>query len=190
MRKDSLREDYFLWLYGLIGKQLRTYYKLCRYLHQKPFTWTVHNDDNRYEDGLRLRDAFIEERKLDSTHLEVSYFLEEECSVFEMIIALAQRINDLMYDLNKQEDQTPRWFTEMLNNLGLDILADNYTPKERFDNVTESRIDEIISVLVSRKYDRYGQGGLFPLKRRPPTDQARQELWYQLMLYLDENYGL
>jgi hypothetical protein len=188
-RQGNLKEDYFLWLYGLIGKQHRTYFKLCRLLHQKKFTWTVHNDDNRYEDGLNLRRGFVETHDLDEAHLEVEYFLKGECTVFEMLIALAQRINDLMYDLNNHQDKTPKWFYDMLLNLGLSIYIDSYNLGLDFDNVTESKIEEKVSVFLSRQYDYYGQGGLFPLKRRPPSDQARQEIWYQLMLYLDENYG-
>ena len=190
MRRQTLSEQYFLWLYGLIGKQRRTYYKLCGSLHKKKFRWFVHNDDNRFQDGLNLRDRFIEEQKLDEDHTEVRYFLKGDCTVFELLVSLAQRINDLMYDLESTEDHSSKWFLEMVRNLGLDVYTDNYSNLEAFSHVTETHISDVTEKLVSREYDYYGNGGLFPLKRRPPNDQSREEIWYQLMLYLDENYGL
>lgn len=190
MGRTTLSEEYFTWLYNLISKQKLSYRKLCRELHLKTFGWSVPNDDNRCEDGLNLRNLFIEECDLDESHLEVRYFLKGDCTVFEVLVSLAQRINELMYDLKNPEDHTARWFLEMVRNLGLGIYVDGYNLGKDFDPVTEAKIDEILVTLIERTYDFYGRGGLFPLKRRPPKDQTNVEIWYQLMNYLDENYGL
>jgi len=189
-RKTTLREEYFSWLYSLVGNQKRTYKKLCTELHSTRFIWSVHNDDNRCEDGLNLRDEFYEKKKLDESFVEVAYWLREECTVLEVLVALSQRMNELMTDLNHREDHTSKWFFEMIRNLKLDQYTDSRMPDSVTDPVTEAKISEILSVMMDRTYDFYGSGGLFPLKRRPLKDQTDVEIWYQLMAYLDENYGL
>lgn len=191
-RRTTLREDYFSWLYSLIKnpKNKRTYVKLCKGLHKIPFRWHIKNDDNRREDGLNLRDRYYEENRLDESFVEVAYWLREECSVLEMMIALAQRINGITYDLKDQEDKTPRWFLEMLKNLKLSRFTDNSTPYEELDPVQEAEVCDTLCDTLDRTYDRYGNGSFFPLKRRHPQDMRTTEIWYQLMLWLDENYGL
>lgn len=189
MGRETLKEEYFSWLYKQIGKQRRSYVKLCKELHEKKFRWTIHNDDNRCEDGLALRDIFAEENNLDETHLEVKYFFKADCSVFELLVALAKRIDDLMYDLEHQENHASRWFREMLENLRLSRFTDDTFRDTFLDPVSEASVNEILEVFMDRQYGFDGRGGLFPLKKRPPEDQSEVEIWYQLMRYLDENYG-
>ena len=50
---------------------------------------------------------------------------------------------------------------------------------------------------MSRQYDSHGRGGIFPLKYVPEfyesgefPNQNRLELWYQMQLYLAENYDI
>ncbi len=189
MRNQTIREEYFLWLYKLVDGRKRSYRKLCKELYETKFRWSVHNDDNRCEDGIELRDLFVEEKGLDETHLEVESLLVGDCNVFEMMVALAQRMNNLSYDLNTQEDKTAKWFQEMLENLNLSVYLDNTSIDARLSPQQSGKVCEICDTLMDRTYDRYGNGSLFPLKRRHPKDMARVEIWYQLMLYLDENYG-
>lgn len=186
MRKQqTIREDYFLWLYKIVDGRKRSYRKLCKRLYEINFRWSVHNDDNRCEDGIELRDLFIEEEKLDESHLEVQALLKGECNLFEMMVALAQRMNDLTYDLKTQDDKTSKWFNEMICNLDLFEYDDMWI----FTPISEAKIDRICDTLMDRTYDWYGRGSLFPMKRRPPKDMAKVEIWYQLMLYLEENHG-
>lgn len=189
-RKTTLNEDYFSWLCNLIRDHRHGYTVLCRELYNKTFRWHIHNDDNRCQDGLNLRELFIEEAGIDENHLEVRYFLKGECTVLEVLVALSKRINELMYDLNHQEDHTSKWFQEMISNLKLDEFTDKLARGARFTEVTEMQIDTLLEICLDRTYDVYGRGGLFPLKKRHPKDMATVEIWYQLMAYLDENYGL
>lgn len=188
-RRQTLSESYFSWLYKQVSKQNRSYIKLCRELHKKKFRWFVHNDDNRCEDGLALRDQFAEVDNLDKRHLEVRYFLKGECTVFELLVALSQRMNDLMYDLKDPQDHSSKWFMEMVSNLRLSRFADNRSNDFRFSPVDEAEIDEILEIFMDRTYGYDGRGGLFPLKKRPPEDQTKVEIWYQMMLWINENYG-
>jgi hypothetical protein len=190
LRKSiPIEGEYFLWLYDHIKSKKHDYLKLCEILFHTEFKWYVHNDDNRCQDGTNLRDVFFEEKHLDESHLEVRSLLKKRCSVFEVLVALALRMNELMYDLDNQRDQTPKWFHEMLTNLGLNIYVDGFNFGRRFDEMTELRIDDILTTLMDRTYDSYGRGGLFPLKRAPRNHQADVEIWYQMMAYMDENYG-
>jgi len=191
MGKKPVKDDFFLWLYNIIRdkKRRQSYIQLCRLLYEKPFRWSVHNDDNRLEDGLTLRETFIQEEDLDEGHLEVLYFLNKPCSVFEVLIGVAQRLNDTMYDLRDHGDHTPRWFNELLVNLRLNEFIDKPDNKEEpLSPTDECAIEEIVETFLDRTYDFHGNGGLFPLKKRPLKDQQSVEIWYQMMAYLAENY--
>jgi hypothetical protein len=189
-KRTTTKEEYFLWLYSLVDTHRKTsYIKLCRELHKIPFTWFVPNDDNRCSDGLSLRDEFIELRGLDETHLEVEYLLKGECTFFEMLVGLARRMEFTMYDLNPNRDKTPRWFMELIHNLGFNEHDDSTSREELLDEMVVTKIFEKVDTVLSRQYDFFGTGSLFPLKKRPPKDMSRVELWYQLMYYLEENYG-
>lgn len=186
MGRKTIRDEYFSWLYARIADPKRSYKVLCSELHKKTFRWSVHNDDNRCEDGLDLRDDFFTEHHLDESHLEIAYWLREGCTVFEVLVALAKRMNDITYNLDTQADQTAKWFHELIRNLGLWEYDDRW----EFTPISEAKVDEILESWMDRTYDFYGKGSLFPLKRRPKQDMTTVEIWYQLMLYLDENYGL
>lgn len=187
-----LKEEYFDWLVNnLLGKSIFSRYtKLCKELHSKKFRWFVHNDDNRCEDGLNLRDIFIEKKNLDESHLEVKYFLKGDCTVLEMMVALAQRMNNLMYDINDtQNDKTPKFFHEILVNLNLNRFVDGYNLGRDFDPVSEAQINEVLEIMMDRTYGVDGLGGMFPLKKHHREDQSKVEIYYQMMYWLDENYG-
>lgn len=188
-RRISLNEEYFSWLYSLVGDQKRRYVKLCAILHKTKFYWSVKNDDNRCEDGLNLRQIYIEENSLDESHLEVRYFLKRECTVFEMMVALAKRMDDITYDLKTHENKTSKWFFEMLQNLRISRFTDDSSPYEELTPVQEAEVCDRLCYTLDRTYDRKGNGSLFPLKKTHPNDMRDTEIWYQLMLWLDENYG-
>lgn len=189
MKEKKINDEYFSWLYSKVKRQQRSYLKLSRFLHTILFKWSVANDDNRCEDGLNLRQNFIDENRLDESHLTLRYFMKAPCTVFEVLVALAGRLDFNMYELGNQESQEPRWYREMLMNLRLAEYTDNYNSSERFDEMTEQAIYKVIETFMDRTYAFDGTGGLFPLKRRPKNDQRTVEIWYQMMLYLDENYG-
>jgi hypothetical protein len=187
-RRLTLKESYFLWLYNLIGDQRRSYKKLSGILHKKIFRWFIHNDDNRCEDGLTLRSLYIEENNLDESHLEVSYFLKGDCTIFELMVALSQRLNELTYDLDTHDNTTSKWFLEMLRNLRLARFSDDSSPYVEFDGVADAEINEILEVLIDRTYGCDGKGSLFPVTVTK-SDMSTTEIWYQMMAYLEEHYG-
>lgn len=186
MRETTrIRKEYFDWLLNFnIGGEARRYLGLLSLLHQKTFRWFIRNDDNRCEDGLALRNSFVDAFNWDRDHLEVEYFLKSECTILELLVALAKRTNDYMYDLNPDNDQTSKWFFEMITNLGFDRFSG-----KTIGRMHEVEIDDVLESLMDRTYDYYGHGSLFPVEKRPHKDMAKVEIWYQLMEYLDQKYG-
>ena len=131
------------------------------------FTWTVPNDDNRLHDGLELRFEFLND---DSGFMY-------ECTVLEMLIALARRCSF--------EDGSPEdiWFWHFMRNLGLTEFND-----EQWDDHVANHVHNVVSNMVERSYSRNGSGGLFPIENAK-RDMRRIELWYQMSLYILEGHG-
>lgn len=137
-----------------------------------PFTWFVPNDDNRLIDGNALRSQY---------HSECGGVYtgpDDECSVLEMMVALAKRLDaDILYDWSLG-DRSADWFWLMMDNCGLS----QYGPDD--DNVFNLRaINETLDSIVRRDYGEDGTGGLWPLED-PNTDQREVEIWYQMHEFL------
>ena len=79
------------------------------------------------------------------------------------------------------------------------LLGINYTDYQ-FDNsgnALDRKVDKTVQRWMSRQYDSHGRGGIFPLESVPEfyesdefQNQNRLELWYQMQLYLAENYDI
>lgn len=171
---EAIRQDYFDWLCGLVGERDRL--MLLKALHDRDFIPLLEKDDNRAMDGIELREEYYE----TNPYYE-SEALNRPCSVLEMMIGLARRID---FDLKKTDydkDMTGEWFWMMVQNLGIY----GYPDEDYFDLDGMFNISEALDILVSRSYLPDGQGGLFPL-RRPNADQREVEIWFQKEAYLKE----
>ena len=176
-KEDRIRREYFEWLCNLasVERSGYTYYFLFNDLHLIDFFTKIERDNNRVEDGLQLRKEFGCED-----------ILTGPCSVLEMIIALARRMDGIMYD-NEIGPEPDYWFWRMMENLGLDRYFDC---EEYISEDKNSEIQNIICTLLERRYSWNGRGGLFPLKDNGYLkDQRKVEIWYQMQSYLvEENY--
>jgi len=173
-------DEYFNYLCSIVKKR-KKYEKLLRMLHSIWFYALIPYDDNREMDGIQLRESFIEERGLQALSLfDLENHQEQKCTVLEMLIALAQRL-EFETALSKWEKSTAEWFWILINNLGLDTFTD-----ENFDM---EAVQEKVQIFLDRKYKKNGEGGLFPL-RYPRRDQRTVELWYQMSDYILENYPI
>ena len=181
---------YFEWLKDLVGadQQIRSYDILLLVLHHKQFRSYVDHDENRAFDGLELRDEFLEESRIG--HCDWNGVDPDlPCSVLEMMIALARRMDFETSDPYEDElsglnDKTAYWFWEMIENLGLtEVDDDAYSEKW-----AKAYVDSVIDALVERRYTYSGEGGLFPLDY-PEEDQRDIEIWYQMSAYLAEREG-
>lgn len=174
---ENLDSRYLSWLQTLIGPSVhnrnpaRSYSLLAEQLFMRSFEWSVPNDDNRIEDGRDLREEFLAE----SGARRDRRFLGADCSMLELLIALARRA-----EFESSKDSYT-WFWQMIDNIGLRICTDDVYSDEIHDVV-----DDMLDQVINRTYEASGRGGLFPLNR-PDKDQREVELWYQLQAYLLEN---
>lgn len=166
--------DYYHWLVGLLNDEWISgvYQKLLMRLSETEFTWTVAYDSNRASDGLYLRRLYLRETG------ELQHD-DAPCSVLEMLVALCRRCEDeLMYDPDLG-DRTGHWFWIIMENLGLDIY-DDYG----FDC---DAVDTIVERFLTRDYEKNGFGGAFPCVHNV-CDFRDKDLWWQLNVYLEENF--
>ena len=179
MIEHEINEDYFEWLYeGMCGNRYSkniSYRKLLEHLHNTNFRYTISNDKNRASDGIDLRYSFALSQGCEDEPELITDYLKGPCSVFEMMVALAQRCESVMDD-PKIGDRTGQWFWGMINNLGLGGMNDNH-----YD---EQYVDDVINTFLDREYKSNGKGGLFTI-RNCEYDLREVEIWYQLCWYLD-----
>ena len=159
----DIDQTYFRWLCDIvhIDQEDRSYWLVAKDLFRKTFFSLIEHDENRGYDGLELRDEFVCDcdDEYDMTDQDIC----EDCSVLEMMIALARRIDfetSNPYD-DDGTDRTAFWFWEMMDNLGLT----EYDDESYVELEGQTYVDSIIDEMVERKYRRNGDGGLFPLKK-------------------------
>jgi hypothetical protein len=132
-------------------------------------------DANRYEDGIDLRYRFGYSENIDGT-LIADYLDDRPCSVLEMLIALAIRLEEHIMNDPAIGDRTGQWFWNMVANLGLGGMDD-----AKFDR---GYVENIIQRFLNRDYERNGKGGLFTVEHCK-EDLRNVEIWYQACWYLD-----
>lgn len=179
MTRDELNFKYFEWMYGLVCTEKRvkrkSYKKLLRALHDENFNYSIDMDGNRAEDGMDLRYRFAYEYNY-SKPMIATYLDNDDCSVFEMLVALAIRCEEhIMYDPDIG-NRTGKWFWEMIKNLGLGSMDD-----ENFD---APKVKVTIHRFLNREYERNGVGGLFTIPNCD-YDLRSVEIWYQMCWYID-----
>ena len=165
--ESDFYNQYYYYLCDLVGIE-NGYDKVLELLYMEPFISLIPNDDNRIEDGLAIRKKFAYGMGSDT----VPY--NGPCSVFEMLVALADRMAYLILDPIRGKATEPNEiFWIFIKNLTLRPGS----PKNR----------TIIKKFVKREYRYDGYGGVFPILN-PTEDQTRIEIWYQMMAYLDSHY--
>ena len=175
MTRDEIemKNDYFEWMCSLIASDKRDR-RLLMNLHDVAFAYILPMDSNRAEDGIELRYRFGRENGYDE-RIVATYLDDRDCSVLEMMIALAIRCEDIMYDPDTG-DKTARWFWVMIDSLGLTNMTG-----ERYN---KQYVDATIDILLNREYKRNGEGGLFTVENCD-VDMRSIEIWYQMSKYLN-----
>ena len=173
-----MEDAYYSWLVGLIGDNYvsTNYQKLLWKLYVTDYIWELDFDRNRAADGLYLRHEFE-----NKTSIKIFSLLHKNCSILEMMVALARRAeHDIMYDPD-YGDRSSVWFWTMLQNLGLDIYDDWHW--------FENEVDKILDVFLHRRYEKSGAGSAFPT-RFCSQDLTKTDLWMQMNAYLEEHYPM
>ena len=176
----SIKNEYLNYLYDIVrDSNHKDYRMLLNRLYSLPFIPIVDRDSNRCEDGLNLRLYFCEQNNYVEEELYDA--IGKDCSVLEMMVALAKRMDDnILWDPD-YGDRTSVWFWQMIDNLGLSGCND-----ANYDQETDEMVRHSIDILVSRHFFKDGFGGLFPLKYAD-RDQRKVEIWYQMQAFLQEN---
>lgn len=179
MIRDELNNAYFDWMYQLVCddeySRGLSYRKLLSLLHDTDFTYTIALDCNRYDDGIDLRYRFGNEQGYRDNTI-ASYLDNRPCSVLEMIIALAIRLEEHIMDDPDIGNRTGQWFWDMIVSLGLGSMDDS-----KFD---KAYAIDVIRRFLNRDYERDGKGGLFTIEHCR-YDMRDIEIWYQANWYLD-----
>lgn len=175
MIKNEMENEYFDWLCRLVCGDKYAYKnsfdELLAHLHRVEFIYPLRKDRNRAEHGLEMRQYFAADYDLG----DISDLLTGPCSVLEMMIALAIRMEDIMDD-PKLGNRTGQWFWKMIVNLGLGSMTDQ--------NYDEKYVDKILERFLYREYEPDGRGGLFRIKNCE-YDLRREEIWSSMLWYLN-----
>lgn len=164
-----MSSGYFDWLTSYIGGTIQNgvdYSKTLYQLYKTPFFYILDADKNRIEDAYTLRDIY------DGDASEYP----DKCSVLELIIAVASRCQDVMFDGYDNPYTVKFWFWKMFENLELENMDDTHYDPYYVEHVT--------CRLISRDYEPDGRGGLFYISE-PPEDMRNVQIWYQMNWYLD-----
>lgn len=146
-------------------------------------------DMNRYSDGLSLREEA-------SNHIPAVAIprKQHECSVLEVLVALACRLDTITYD-HTNGHHPERFFFAMLQNMGLmdhtDDLEMRMYPissnRPYINPEKEAKVRDILLTWLDRRYDENGQHGCpFILGRNKNHIDMRQiEIWAQAQAWLN-----
>lgn len=175
---DRISNEYFNWLYDSVcGKRYAksiSYRKLLMLLHTVEFRYSIPRDADRANDGCDLRYRFARLHNYDID--DVLNCFDIECSILEMMIALAIRCEEDYMDDPKVGDRTGQWFWGMIVSLGLGSMTDS-----RFDR---QFVENVVKRFLNRDYEPNGKGGLFTISNCN-DDLRKIEIWYQLCYFLD-----
>lgn len=178
---EELWEDYLQYLIWLCHlEKFRNHTKLFEELHDSEFYYSIERDENRAGDGMELREGYNIPHDITFGERDLRiYFVERPCSVLEMLIGLAIRVDEEY--LGDPSDPHPEdFFWEMIKNLGLDGYTDG-----RFD---VGSVERRVSMWLDRQFTKNGLGSPFPVYD-DDRDQRNLEIWDQMNSYINEKYG-
>lgn len=183
MSREELRKEYFEWLCDFVYDDKRmsrglSYNKMFSFLFDTPFHWTMPMDENRAADGIDLRYRYGRERGI-ADPIVASYLDDRGCSMLEMMVALALRMENQIMENPDVGNRVGQWFWDMAVSLDINM------PDSRFDY---GRAERCIDRLERRTFKTNGEGGLFTVTTTT-KDMRTTEIWYQMCYYIDEIFG-
>lgn len=177
MYSSEIQNCYYDWLVNKVFKYTNErdeYSLLMTKLHETEYIYSLEKDANRYDDGLDLKKTFCWEVGIG---LQTAEILGTQCSILEMMVALASRCEvSIMSDPSKG-NRTGLWFMTMLKSMHLDSQTN--------DVYNESYVENRLRIMLYRNYDEYGDGALFKVND-PVYDMREAEVWMQMNWYLSE----
>lgn len=178
---STLTERYYDWLYKIVCGEWEprnlSFHRLLMFLYNRDYVPACEMDVCRAADGINLRYRFATENDIPYAALHEE-FNGAPCSMLEMMVALAVRIEEHIMEDSSAGNRVGQWFWNMVVSLGMAAMDD-----QRF---SEDRAEFIVKRFMNRDYQPNGAGGLFTLAY-PTEDMSQIDIWYQLMAYLNEN---
>lgn len=176
----NIKREYFEWMCNQVcsDEDILSYSKLLKFLHAQEFHYILHLDRDRLSDGIDFRYRFGYENGYDRNYIS-NNLNTSSCSVLEMMVALAFRVEEQIMDDTHYGNRTGQWFWNMIVSLNLGGMDDKH-----FDR---AYCRERIYILNNRLYNSNGEGGLFTVNE-PEYDMRDATIWCQCMWYLDENF--
>lgn len=172
----DIKKEYYDYLRNII--QLDSdYNNLIDYLYSTEFKTVVPDDNNRAIDGMDLRYRFLYEAGADeqSAMIIKDTELAGPCTVLEMMIALAIKMDEeLLYDWELGPRQHI-WFYQMLKSMHID----KYT-NDRFEDIL---VYKAVTDMMLYNIAANGSGGLFTF-RNVDIDARDLSIWYQMNHYV------
>ena len=152
------------------------YSQLLEYLHNTNFIWTLQGDDNRAEDGKALRNRFIDQ----TDYLDYDILISRPCSVLEMMIAFAERID---VDIMDNAYSISYWFWLMIEKLELNACING-----DFD---VDYVEKVLNSWMNRKKctNKSGIKTGYICQLFGKNYHIGEELWFQMQAFINENYG-
>ena len=175
--EDKIRKEYLEWLYDITynskNNLRKTYKKLFECLYDTEYRYSIFMDKNRAANGKELRTRHCYEMKsyINASNEEKEAFLSAPCSVLEMMVALAVKIEEQIMSDDDYGNRTGKWFYRMLENLEIIDFDDKH--------FKELYVDAIVNNFLDGNIFRNGKGGIFRTTN-PNVDMRNMELWYQM----------
>lgn len=167
---EHFARGYAEWIQMLVDRD-HEYTAVMELLYRTEFTWVLDKDENRATDGCVLRARYAEisgEEWLD-------WYEDWPCSVLEMLVALAYKIDDQMYE--PTTGHVPeRWFWVMMENLGLT----RYPDLVFYEDPTNS--EEYVLARIQIFMDRKPGPSLFP------GVDKNAEIWQQMNQWIMQTF--
>lgn len=174
MTSNEIKKAYFAWLSYIAMPYAHSYNNLLQALFATEFMPSMERDVNRSIDGLNLRVKFANDNNIDSARIDTA--LNRDCTMLEMMLALAIRMEESIMSDPSIGNRTSYWFTNMLYSLRV------MQPDQDFDI---DWFNTCIYEFNTRQYQPNGFGSLFTIND-PTKDMRNYELWFQMNFYLVE----
>lgn len=197
--EDNIKEAYFDYIYTISGlgvndkNESLSKREFGNLLNEIQFTFVNPKDDSRAADGtalrysfaMTMRDAYFSEIDFDEYKECVKKALNGPCSVLEMMVALAQKIENIAADPD-YPDRTSMWINKMICSLGITGYQHSYIQKHPEWKET---VRGVVEKANNREYEPNGKGGYFHIipntEEEKNVDVRELTIWNQAMMYLN-----
>lgn len=176
-----LTEEYFRFLKQetfLLPAHQKDYEPVLRCLHDIPFYWLIHSDDNRVGDALAYRQSEfldnVDTRQMDKVAL--GQWAMSSPSVLEVMLGMAHR-----WCFYFGGPSVAYYFTKMFENMGFAAFTSSIFPGY------QEQVRHMVDIWLSRNFAENGSGSPFPLNA-PHVDQRHVDMWAQMNAYSAEHF--